>query len=1113
MTPTHALIWPYKATSSCPETFVFTLSNGAREKSQSCPLGALVTASVFPAEPGLVVVMPTTGKITYWDSITSAAALDLTRQQRRGVEGSVGSMLSGEHISHIVNAEPAGFILCFSTGRLAQLVLRDNQGKPTVRVQMLRNSANPSGGLFGSLRSVFVAGGWRRDVVAVTAATSRRRKEERDVVVATAKGLLQLWKVQRGGQHTLHQEYNGTEDMLVAIRTAAPELETQDADTFNVLDLAHVPRVGKSDDSRNGEQTDTMFVVLAAFTGQDSSSYVLFDITLADDRLFVGLVYRIRSYTKPWVRSQPRRPRLLLPRPSQTAFIVFDKAVVVASVTDDSDSPDDQLLRDLHRLPNAFEDVIHFKDALENDFVGCGAEDGSETGDGSAQDTARPVRKQNPACLILLRGGDVLRIGTQAPKGKASRDNSTNVPIKSKIEQAICYGADPGNVIDFGCRLEGQYSQGEVERAVLEVSSEILNSTSKAVLTVTPSMEHQLKQRFDAIGQLATYSKKVLPSLSRLTRWKLLWDAEKLATACTLWITHDKILKQKQVGKRDSLLAQLIDMLHERYKDVPAPERGELDQVRHWFTKDVGTIQNILPWLYHTVDLFTNRFKKDYEGLVQLVLEANMLAQVAFETAFRFRQDNASAYDLGDENMSNGVLESEESFKGLPAFWTSFDMIPEMMIKLTDYSYEFAAKHLRNLPSDGPFYNQLMKIAELNTDLVDHSCRVQIEQYRWHLAQPDRKSKSYGESLKNEYLTVREQQFRNLAALGFANESFILSAMRLCERYHDMDVLVDLVGGQLTKMALFLTRPGLSDDMIARAKKKLSTIQARFDSYFDKFGKDWAVALYTSQINRACLGTLMDADGSWKSYLTEYLRANPAYAKLSWINDVTNEMDFRTAGRTLLDLGTVKEHDLWSQKVELSIARLSLLAATKNGGMTSEDEELEGGAKGELELVSVQEKLYQHVLPTIQAAIDDNAEIQLLKAEFGSQVAKDRPALSSVLEQGLESLVARQTMSISMLVDVLTLIDHHYDLNNPSHLAGQEFYFALKVADMMTGESPGRVKLLERIIWRRCMIRDDWIVINDTQLKDDQAMEQSTAESALFTTLKAGYKYGRATSS
>lgn len=56
-----------------------------------------------------------------------------------------------------------------------------------------------------------------------------------------------------------------------------------------------------------------------------------------------------------------------------------------------------------------------------------------------------------------------------------------------------------------------------------------------------------------------------------------------------------------------------------------------------------------------------------------------------------------------------------------------------------------------------------------------------------------------------------------------------------------------------------------------------------------------------------------------------------------------------------------------------------------------------------------------------------------------------------------------------------------------------------------TGEI-GRKELLEKIIWRRCIIQDDWPKINRTELKDDAQVEAETGATALFKTLREGFK-------
>src|SRR5690606_38217356 len=103
------------------ETFIFTLPYPSKHASDPLPLGSLVTPSTSSDEPGLVIVMPMSGKVAYWESISSAATLDFIRQQRSGVEDSISGMYSGEHVTQLVNAGSAGFVLVFSSGRLAYL--------------------------------------------------------------------------------------------------------------------------------------------------------------------------------------------------------------------------------------------------------------------------------------------------------------------------------------------------------------------------------------------------------------------------------------------------------------------------------------------------------------------------------------------------------------------------------------------------------------------------------------------------------------------------------------------------------------------------------------------------------------------------------------------------------------------------------------------------------------------------------------------------------------------------------------------------------------------------------------------------------------------------------
>jgi len=48
--------------------------------------------------------------------------------------------------------------------------------------------------------------------------------------------------------------------------------------------------------------------------------------------------------------------------------------------------------------------------------------------------------------------------------------------------------------------------------------------------------------------------------------------------------------------------------------------------------------------------------------------------------------------------------------------------------------------------------------------------------------------------------------------------------------------------------------------------------------------------------------------------------------------------------------------------------------------------------------------------------------------------------------------------------------------------------------------------LTQRIIWRRCMLRDDWAEMNNTEQKDDQQVSEQLARTALYRTFFLCFK-------
>ena len=164
LTHPEALIWPYNSSSTTPpsrDVISFKLPEEFARALQTDPLPlATFTARSVGGEPGIVIVSPKTGKVVYWDTITNASTT-IPGQTSSSADGTIPGLMTGETVQELVSAEPAGFLLTFSHGRVAHLTVRDQMGRPAIGVQFLRKSASSaSGGLFGSIRNVF--GGDRR---------------------------------------------------------------------------------------------------------------------------------------------------------------------------------------------------------------------------------------------------------------------------------------------------------------------------------------------------------------------------------------------------------------------------------------------------------------------------------------------------------------------------------------------------------------------------------------------------------------------------------------------------------------------------------------------------------------------------------------------------------------------------------------------------------------------------------------------------------------------------------------------------------------------------------------------------------------------------------------
>ncbi|KAH0613283.1 uncharacterized protein H6S33_009663 [Morchella sextelata] len=1073
---TDAYVWQYTTTHTIPHTLSFPLP---RDESPSphnpFPLGALVSPSANSTEPGLVVVMPMSGRIAYWDSVGSAVAEGLFTK-KRGVEGKV-SLVSGESVTAICNAEPAGFLLSLSSGRLAHLALRDLAGRPGISVTIMRGyGTGMMGGFLGALR----AGSSRRDIVAVRAGKVLRMGE-REIVVATARGNFSRWQVNRSGTYANIADVDLREEMIAAIQSnvTAQEFARRSRDQFVVVDATVL-----EEPTLQTSAEDIQMLVLASFMPSmtiPSALYALVSITFhASGKTSVGHVHVVKTYTTPLEEGRAR-PRLYLPKPCKTAFLVFSRAVVLVSnyrpraQQNENDSMMEEEGSDYQG--EAFEDVVDFRGNLNVETVGSGMEDvmydaiprmdmnGSYMQDSflsmsGLSTTGKKVR--NPGIMLIAKGAGVVRIETfdLEPVKKVSKEP---VKVKSKIEQAVFYGVKEDNPLNFQGRKEVSYPIEEIEVAALEISAEILSSTSEYLPVLLPSLENHLLLRATHLRALAEHLRATFPPLSRETMWRLLCDAEKCEAARAVWAVRDARLRQNPDAGEGVLEAVLADMM-----ETDADDTTGHDPTRTWFQRFVGSIDQLLTYAKNIIIDDSKKGRMDQLCFGKRDSEANDIVLGALISAWKFRVHSAKLYGMEGLVDVNGIL---KQIKGLTPPWTSDPNI----LQALSVQYEVSSGILKTLWGERQNVNEEFPetIERLAGQLVGLA--------------------------EERYFDARGRWIKPLVDFGRPEKAY-----KLAEKWQDYRTLVELCSEELLENDAAMAELGKVPASTAENKAALLDLQRskqqalnRLEKYFEEFGSSFAREMYGYLVEKEQLQTLMDGFETWhETYLTEFLRGDRKYAKLEWIHDVS---------MVAMD----QEEDLWNKKVELSIGKLAKLAAISQGGVDSSNPADDiRYIDADLELVAIQEKIYESVKHH-KDQIDTERAVQDGLETYAPNLAKKRPGCRELWKRAFGRAVEGKVIGVEEIGDLLTLVDDCGDSGLVgSGSAGEEFYWALKVLSIVGGLSHERRKLAERTIWRRCYLRDDWATIVSTKGRSDSQVESATYDTALFTTIKLGYEKG-----
>ncbi|KAH1335338.1 hypothetical protein KXV68_002720 [Aspergillus fumigatus] len=1048
LTASHAIIWPYSpsASASSPvDVFTLTIPESCRESHGAPPLGTFLS-SANGEIPGLMVVMPYTGRIIYWETISHAGSLGLPRQKQSGLQGHVPGLLPSEYVTDVINCEPSGVIVTFSSGRVAHITFRDSQGRPTVMANFLRNSSSSSG-LLNGIKSVFSGGCWRKDVAAVKAARSHQRGQ-RDIIVGTTTGVFEIWDTHWSNGSIMKKQFDIRQDLCRSLGRKHTEVAS-DTD-LKILDFALLSCGDNAQDlQHSGAESWRLCLVVAPSreTGRRCISVV--QLLLSEEVHVLAASSIDLSFSTLSNAPQPNI-KLHVATVSQTAFIVIDQSVLLLSLGSYGDSPTSQLLLDSGRLPSPFNDHITFRSGADYKLLGSGCED--ETGEGSSS-----------ACLVMVRNFGVIRIAVRPRQSAGNEIEDAQITAKTKIEQAVFYGARPGNPLDLTDKGGFDFSPQEIEEAALEICGELLRSTSHYIPATSVTLEQNLKLRAKALDDLASLLLQHKKPLHRQTWYELLWGAEKLAAQRALWKFEDKA--RRAMGQGNTFLAHVIGSMNEKFR-TKSEDYEDKDNVRDWFLFDTFRMEHIIPWIFKALKLQKGISTKQGRRVLEEIVQASELSLAVLETAFRFRDEHARQYGLEDEHIEDGVLSS--GYDGLSEFWTSRDIVFLETGHLLDLELDTCRAWTQQATTSLDLREQKLvrQIAENSARQLRVLSLMHYERVRWLSSQDNPKSVDEGIELEQTYTKQRRWQLFKLAGIGQLED-----AISLAEKFRDMSALVELI--------IELQDQTLADSEHAENVTNYESEQLgrRISTYFEKFGEPWADAFFTRQISMG-QSEILFTMRRFQPFINRFLHKNPTYARLCWINDAIGEDNYEAAARSLETLALERESDLWCHRVELSLSKLATLAAWEESSAAAkpifgnEIKRLEDLA----ELDAVQEVVYAYMMPALQGAIDQKAETELAIDQFGRFV-NDTPSLHEVLSALLTKVISRQILRVDQLVDLLTLIDGgQVSEETQNEFIGKEFYLALRVIRLnsSTQEGPLYCIPLQKLVWRRCMIRDDW---------------------------------------
>lgn len=610
-------VWSYKSTDLKPLSIEFPI-----EKSRfKLPMAILTKPSSGTGQdPGLIIIDGISGLIKLYESVQHAPSLGLIND--KSLELNLPLKLN-EYIILAENIEPAGIVIATNFNRCFLVSLRDFKSKSNLRYLELLNNQSFLLKLF--FRNTFEKNNTNDDcfdneIVAIRSGKISNHGTCQEIIVLDSSGGFHLYTYNlfsANGSPYVDKQKSFKQYINIDVNEYPGRLLDQQV---SFLDIWPIHEIIEDDHQEGNDKNNNERYYLALVNIQDD----LYLITLKINKSGSLPIGTHKLKTAPSYDNTINKPRLYLPQPEKTAFVIIDNAIILTdlNVSYLKESSSTSAKKAYYYYKPRWEDIIRFKSSVE--FIGSGYENQSSN--------------SNPAVVLITKNFGVIRV----EKFPESNDIDNEIKIdplmvaKSHIEQAIFYS----DIEEIDFDLIQRFDSNIITNAIQLIIQEILNSTSAYLPKTLPSISDLTNLKVKLYKTLIEYVDR--NGFDQIVIPQIVENLEKSEVAYQMWqiIDSNELLKnilQNQVGdirdfftyKVSNINQILLNFIESLIKNnLPVLPLIVNTLFQGVYLNDVKYIQNntvtkhIKSWVFETKllvrteDIFTHEFisKQDGEG-------------------------------------------------------------------------------------------------------------------------------------------------------------------------------------------------------------------------------------------------------------------------------------------------------------------------------------------------------------------------------------------------------------------------------------------------------------------------------------------------------------------